>query len=125
MAASSAGFAQSQNGYTLGTTAGNVDCYYSLTSCNGKTVVMLRFDNRNTAPVTISWQELFNTKQVPKSMPGFMNKQVSLAPGISEALNCEDQNHKEYISGEADVNRAYRAEITGFKFGQVSVKPGN
>ena len=125
MAAGTAGFAQSGDGFALGTSAGNVDCYYNLTTCNGRTVVLLRFDNKNNAPVTILWNEAFTTKQVSKSLPGIRNKQVTLAPGISEATNCEDANHKEYIIGETDVSQTYRAEITGFKFREVSVKPAN
>jgi len=125
MAISIAGFSQTQEGYTLGTTSGNVDCYYSITNCNGKTVVLLRFDNKNTSPVTVAWKEIFTTKQLPKSMPGHLNKQVTLAPGVSSVLNCEDMSHREYIIGEADVNQTYRADITGFRFGEVSVKPTN
>jgi hypothetical protein len=118
------GFAQGPT-YTLGTTSIDVDCYYSITSCNGKTVVMLRFDNRNTSPVTISWKEVFNTTLIPGSNPGYKVKQAILPPGVSEASSCTDVNHRDFIIGEADVSRAYRADITGFAFSDVTITPAN
>jgi hypothetical protein len=124
MLISLAGFAQGP-AYTLGTTASAVYCYYSITNCNGKTVVMLRFDNRNSSAVTISWKEEFNTTLVPGSNPGYKVKQAILPPGVSEASSCTDANHNNYIIGEADVSRTYRADITGFAFSDVTITPAN
>ena len=103
------GFAQDKVKYTLGTTSGNVECYYNLTTCDGKTVVLLRFNNRNTTPVTISWKEVFTTKQFPEKAVGYWPKQVTIAPGISEAAGCGDTNHKGYI--------------LSFEYNDVSITP--
>jgi hypothetical protein len=120
-----AAYSQEMGAYTLGTSSGNVDCYYSLSECNGKTVVLLRFNNRNNTPVMLSWNEVFTTKQVSEKTIGYKQKQIRLAPGISAPRDCEDADHKAYIVGEADVHLAYRADITGFEFRDVTAVPAN
>ncbi len=117
--------AQEPPGYTLGKSADNVDCYYRISDCNGKTVLFLVFDNRNPSAVNVSWTELFSTKQVPEKTPGYKQKELLLAPGLSEAADCSITEDKVYIIDETDVHRAYRADITGFEFGNVQITPAN
>jgi len=114
------GFAQ-QPAYTLDRTVDNVDCYYSLTQCNGKTVVLLKFNNRNASPVNISWKDQFTTSQIPQKTPGFKAYQIALPPGVSEPADCTDVSHKDFIINVDEVNMTYLADITGFEFSDVSV----
>ena len=115
--------AQAPAGYTAGGSAGNVDCYYAITQCNGKTVVLLRFDNKNAAAVHLSWKEAFNTVEFPQTSPGLRTKQVTLAPGLSPAVNCQNNTQPELMIGEGDVTPTYIAHITGFGFTNLNVVP--
>src|SRR5687767_12988572 len=40
----------------------NVDFYYRIGECTGKKVVFLKFNNRNSQKVKVSWKEVFNTQ---------------------------------------------------------------
>jgi len=114
------GFAQQQT-YTLDRTVDNVDCYYTLTQCDGKTVVMIRLDNRNAAPVTISWKENFTTTLVPQMSPGNKPKHLALPVGVSELSGCTDTSNPQLLINANQVNVTYIADITGFAFSDVSV----
>jgi hypothetical protein len=116
------GFSQ-QAAYTLGLNAGNVDCYYVLDQCNGKTVVLLRFDNRNSSPVTISWEEQFTTVQMPQWSPGIKTKQMVLPVGVTELTGCGDPGNRLLIIHGTQVSHTYVADITGFAYTNVTVAP--
>src|SRR5262245_57752092 len=81
--------------WILDTTVGNVDCYHQVTDCNGKKVVFLKFNNKNNYKVTITWKEVFVTKQVPQKQDGaFGQKQLVITPGETSQTDCTDIKQK-------------------------------
>jgi hypothetical protein len=119
------GYAQSNKGYTLGTTVNGVDCYYKFSQCGGNTVVLLQFNNHNKTSVNVTWKELFATTLVPENTEGFNGKQITLAPGLSAPVTCDDKERRQLLIGPADVSPTYRAEIKHFAFKNVTVTPVN
>lgn len=106
--------------WTLDTTVNNVECYYRIETCNGATTVFLRFHNKNAGNVKISWEEIFTT-QYEKAVPGFFgSKELVLQPGYTPEYNC-NLTHNVLVIKYDRVNPAYPAEVSEFKFSNLSV----
>ena len=107
--------------WVLDKTVNHVDCYYLLTECGGKKVVLLKFNNKNTYKVKVTWKEVFDT-QLQKGVAGFRGKkQLLIAPGETFASGCADSKNKELLVLPADVIPTYAAEIVAFEFNDIQV----
>jgi hypothetical protein len=113
---------QGQVTWTLSQTVSQVDCYYSLTVCDGKSAVFLKFVNNNAQSVTISWDEVFST-QMRTNAPGNPGaKQLFLPPGTTAPSGCADTGLPACIILGGDVSPTYVADISAFNFVNVSVQ---
>jgi len=102
-------------------TVKNVDFYHSIVSCNGKNVVLLKFNNRNNRKVRVAWKEAFDTQR-EKGIEGFLGqKQLELRPGITAQTNCNSIKFKEGIIQSHQVNPTYAADVLKFNYKDISV----
>ena len=99
----------------------NVDFYYRIGECTGKKVVFLKFNNRNTQKVKVSWKEVFNT-QFEVQKEGFRGtKHLMLPIGETAQSDCSNLRIKELLVLPGHVNPSYNADIKKFHFKNISV----
>ncbi len=103
--------------WILDTVIQNVSFYHQLVSCNGKTAVLLKFENNTGASVKVSWKEGFETLQTTGVIDGFYGvKELVISTGITEPSSCSDNDNKKCIITAFDVDPTFIASITSFKF---------
>ena len=103
--------------WVLDTVIQNVSFYHQLVNCNGKTAVLLKFENNSGASVKVSWKEGFATLQTTGFIDGFYGmKELVISVGITEPANCTDNDNKKCIISAFDVDPTFIAGITSFKF---------
>jgi hypothetical protein len=92
-----------------------------MTECNGKKVVLLKFNNRNNYKIKVSWKEVFKTQleQQTESFRG--QKQLVIAPGEIFESDCTNIKYKECLITSDQVSAAYGAEILKFDFKDINV----
>jgi hypothetical protein len=113
-------FAAGTASWTLDATVDNVECYYKIENCNGSTSVFLKFNNKNTGNVKITWEEIFAT-QHEKASPGFVGKkELILLPGSTSDYDCSGLNAL-LIIRSAQISPAYPVEVSQFKFSKITV----
>lgn len=104
-------------------TVNGVELYHQLTSCNSKTVVLLKFNNKNSHKVKVSWKEVFTT-QLEKSVEGYNGKkQLFIGPGETFSSGCQDDKIKELLILPQQVKPTYEASIKAFEFKDIDVTP--
>ena len=109
------------DGWVFHQTVNNVDFYHMLANCDGKKVVLLKFNNRNNHKVKVSWKEAFDT-QFKKGEEGFAGKKIlTVAPGETFASGCGDSRYKDLLIMPAQVSPTYIAEISAFEFKELKV----
>ena len=112
----------SKRNWILDKSIDNVDFYYSITTCNGESVVFLKFDNKNTYDVKISWEESFITTQVKEKRNGFNGvKNLVLHRGITAQEDCENIRYKECFILPVQVNPAYKPIVEVFEYKSIQV----
>lgn len=110
--------------WILDKTVGNVDFYHRITDCDGKKAVFLKFNNKNNYKVSISWKEVFVTKQISEKKEGFFGqKKLVILPGETSPSDCSDKKNKVCLVGPDGVSPAYGAEIKEFYYKDISVTP--
>jgi len=110
-----------QAAWRLSQSKGNVDFYYSISTCNADTVVLLKFVNKNSVSVKVGWKEVFET-QYGKGMAGYSGaKQMTIAPGVTEETNCLSASKPDCIIRSDEVHPAYIARIRNFSFAEITV----
>lgn len=110
-------FIQPVGEWILDKTIGNVDVYHKIANCEGSAVVMLKFDNKNTHAVKISWNELYLTKQVTQKIKGSKgSKSLVLPPGETAAKNCEDTMNTACMRFAAQAITSFKADIIGYEY---------
>ncbi len=107
--------------WTLSQTVSNVDFYYSMNVCASDTVVFLKFENNNTGNVTITWDEVFETQAGPGIVGFYGPKVLTLAPGITEQVDCVATIYPDCLILTSEVSPAYPAVILSFGFANVTV----
>lgn len=106
--------------WILDETINNVECFYKIESCNGATTVFLRFNNKNTGNVKITWEESFQT-QLEKGLPGgSTKKELILSPGFTSDIDCSSVNPLTIINA-FQVAPTYPSVIKSFDFINISV----
>ena len=107
--------------WILDKTIGNVDFYHSITVCNGKKVVFLKFNNKNSYSVKITWKEIFKI-QTGEIKDGFMGKkELVLSSGITTPNDCTDVVNKKSIVLPSEIDPVFVAEILDFSFKDITV----
>ncbi|MEO6584082.1 MAG: hypothetical protein ABIO05_07145 [Ferruginibacter sp.] len=108
--------------WVLDKTVSNVVFYHMVKVCKGENVVFLKFNNKNTSPVKISWAEVFST-QLETDRPGALGQKSLVIPsGVSSYSDCSGSSHKEFITLSTDVSPAYIAVISKFDFKNITVE---
>ena len=109
------------DGWVFHQTVNNVDFYHMLANCDGKKVVLLKFNNRNNHKVKVSWKEVLTT-QFDKEVESYGGKKVvTITPGETFASSCGDNKHKDLLIMPAQVVPTYIAEISAFQFKELKV----
>jgi hypothetical protein len=110
-----------QTTWQLSQTKGNVEFYYSMSTCNDNTVVLLKFVNKNKSNVTVKWKEVFET-QFGAGIVGVLGaKEMTLVPGTTEQTNCSSTINPKCIVRGDQVHPAYIAKIQKFSFSEIIV----
>lgn len=106
--------------WVLDATVNNVECYYKIITCNGATTVLLKFNNKNTNSVKITWEELFQS-QFEKNLPGINGqKELILLPGNTADNDCNTVNPITVIHS-FQISPTLPTEIKLFTFSNVKV----
>jgi len=107
--------------WVLGQTVSNVNFYYSIETCGADTIVLLKFENTNSQPVTVSWNEQFDTQLYQQAIGYYGTKTLVLPTGITEDTNCASVTIPECIIFPNEVDPSYFAEIAAFSFVAINV----
>ena len=107
--------------WILDTTVNGVEFYHSIQECNGKQVVLLKFNNKNSMPVKVSWKELFTTQVEAKAAGGAGQKELVIPKGVTVPASCTDAVNKKNIILSSEVSPAYVAQIKGFSYKDILV----
>lgn len=113
--------------WQLDASVNGVDFYHAMSDCDGKKVVLLKFDNKNKSSVTVSWKEKFTTQLETKVIGAKGKKEMIIPSGITVPSGCGETNKSRrpaVITG-FDVQPHYVAEIRVFEFVDISVQPTN
>ena len=110
-----------QDEWKLDTTINGVAFYHSISNCNGKNTVFLKFVNNNNYQVKVSWKEVFAT-QAGQNEEGFRGKKSLVLPvGETSETNCINARIKECVILPSEVAPTYPAEISGFRFKEITI----
>lgn len=107
--------------WVLDKTVSNVDFYHSITVCNGKNVVFLKFVNRNSRSVKIGWQEIFVTASRERK-EGFNGRKEMLIPtGTTTPADCTDVTAAKTIIRGGEVDPMSVVDIVSFTYKNIAV----
>lgn len=102
-------------------TIGKVEFYHRIAECQGQKAVFLKFVNKNTSDVLVSWKEVFST-QKEAQVEGYKGKKaLTIKPGENFPASCHDESFRELVILPLQVSPAYLAEIKQFSFKDISV----
>lgn len=102
-------------------TVDNVEFYYQIVDCMGQKVVFLKFVNRNTRNVKISWKESFDT-QTKKQVEGFRGrKQLVIGNGETSQTGCTDRRFRECLVLPEDADPTSIVQIVKFSYKEITV----
>ena len=109
--------------WQLDATIGGVQFYHAITTCNGKKVVFLKFDNRNNSAVKVSWKEVFVLQQSATKVEDLLGrKQLTVQPGETFQSNCTEQKQQELLTPRVQqVTPVDKGEIVKFSFKDIKV----
>ncbi len=101
-----------------------VEFYYAIGTCENTKSVFLKFVNKNNYPVKATWNELFQTKQVPELKAGFEGtKKMVLQVGETFPIDCNDPKKGSLILSALRAIPTYNADIEKFAFSDISITP--
>lgn len=107
--------------WKLGTSLNKVDFYYSISVCNGKQVVFLKFINRNTKAATITFKEALKTSAGTEEASFEGRKKIVVQPGETLAQNCSDNKCQECILLPARAVPTHKINVQDFAFREIQV----
>ena len=107
--------------WKLDATVNNVEFYHAIAECNGQTTVFLRFVNKNTNAVKVSWKEAVTTQMRTESHPFRGDQKLTLQPGETMENSCSGTNCKTCVITPSQVNPTYLAKIADFSFKDITV----
>ena len=109
--------------WTLDATVNGVQCFYKITECAEKKVVLLRFNNTTNKPLNVSWNERFVVKNgsTNANETSYSKKQIRLLPGVTEQAECGSSALRELIAMPVQKTPVYTADILSFVFYELVV----
>lgn len=105
----------------LDATVNGVQFYYALESCGGKNVVFLKLNNTNSYAVQVSWKEEFTTQFEQKTEGNKGQKKLVLPAGETSETDCAHPKQKLLLVLPENVNPAYPAEVSAFRYKSITV----
>lgn len=103
-------------------TVSNVSCYHLIAVCGNKKVVFLKFDNKNSNPIKISWKEAFITQpHSEKTETVFGEKELLLATGETSLTDCENVKQPKLLARPNAVSPIDQLDILQFSFKDLKV----
>ena len=110
--------------WTLDSTVNGVEFYHELADCGNSRKVLLRFVNKNSGPMVVTWKEFLTTRQLntPTESAGGV-KTLVLKPGETKAKSCTDTTLPLCVIDAGKAIPAYQADITGFSYKEITVSP--
>ncbi|MBC7936722.1 MAG: hypothetical protein H7Y86_15330 [Rhizobacter sp.] len=107
--------------WILDTEVNGVEFYHSIQDCNGKKVVFLKFNNKNSYAVEVSWKEVFTTQEGPQ-IEGFLGqKTIVLEVGETKETDCSNPLKKQLLIMPEQVKPTYLAEVSKFNYKAITV----
>jgi hypothetical protein len=108
-------------GWILDKTVGNVDFYHIITVCNGKKTVFLKFNNKNSYSVKVTWKEVFKTRSEERKDGYIGKKELVLSSGTTTPNDCTDAANKKSILLPSEIDPMSVSEILDFSFKEITV----
>jgi hypothetical protein len=120
-------FAQSKTGvspWTLYKTVANIEFYHQVAECDGKKIVLLKFNNKTQQKVTIQWKDSFEMNPGEPNMLHQTSavKSIVLLPGTTSATDCNNTKQKALLSQPPQLSPIYKAEPFKFSFSEIKIK---
>ena len=107
--------------WKLDATVKNVDFYHAVSVCNNKKAVFLRFVNKNSKPVTVSFTEVLKTSAGTNEIPLGGKKKITLQPGETLATNCSENTCAECLLLPEQAVPTHKVEVKDFEFKELQV----
>lgn len=107
--------------WVLDKTVSNVEFYHAIRVCNGKNTVFLKFVNRNTRAVKVSWKEVVVTADRQRKEGYAGKKDLLIQPGVTTTQDCTDADNKKTIVRGAEVDPMSVVDIAGFIYKDITV----
>lgn len=117
-------FAFSQNNtpaWKLNASINNVDFYYSISVCNGKQVVFLRFVNKNTKAATITFKEALKTSAGTEEASIEGKKKIVIQPGETFAQSCSENNCNDCMLLPERAVPTHKINVQDFVFKEIKI----
>ena len=102
-------------------TVNNVTFYHVVSDCNGRKVVLLKFVNKNTSAMTVSWKETVKTQMRPAENAFRGEQRLTLPPGETLVQDCSSISCKACVLTPEQVNPTYLAQILDYSFKDIKV----
>lgn len=107
--------------WQLDTTLNGVQFLHADMTCNGKQVVLLKFNNQNTYPVKISWKESVTDKKNRRHESAAGMKEIRINPGETAASGCGEIQNKQLLVRPEQSVLTHAIRITKFQFRDLIV----
>jgi hypothetical protein len=112
--------------WTLQTTVNNVDFFHKLVDCGDRKAVLIKFDNKNSFDVKISWKQIIGTKEVPNTENESDQRfEMSLTNGVIGPNGCQDSEFDNLVITPFEVEPTYMATIRNFSFSNITAERVN
>jgi hypothetical protein len=107
--------------WVLDKTVSNVEFYHAIRVCNGKNTVFLKFVNRNTRAVKVTWKEVVLTPDRQRKEGYAGKKEMLIQPGITTTQDCADVDNKKTIVRGSELDPLSVVEIAKFMYQDITV----
>ncbi len=104
----------------------NVEFYYQIGKCGNNQAVFIKIVNNNKYAIQANWKELFYDKLLKEEVEGaFGGKSIRMNAESLILGECNNTENTECVTFASKVTLTHLAEITAFKFKDVSIKAIN
>ena len=109
--------------WVLSQSNGNVDFYYKIDVCNGQKAVFLKFVNKNSYKVSVTWEEVYSDRKSGKNFENFSgDKQLTISPNATLQASCNGTECNECLILSSMVSPMQVVDVQQFEFKNITVK---
>lgn len=94
---------------------------HAMALCDGKKVVFLKLNNKNSYKVEVSWKEVFTTQKEQQAEGYAGQKTIAIEPGETKETNCNNPLQEKLLIRPEQVNPSYVVEIFKFNYKAITV----